>query len=426
MNVLITSISFKVQLAKAFKKAGWTVYTHDCSNINSELYSSFNHFISPRTDDLGYKDFLLKFCEKYKIDLLVPTRDDELKLFHQIKQILEFGGTKVLVSEQHYNITNKQFMLMITKQNDIMDIPKTYSSDTLIEHFQYPIFIKPIYGQGSKDLFTINNQYEYSQWILSHDKYNYIIQEYLDPLEWTEYSIDVLYNFESILIGGIPRKRQLIRNGESQITTINLIQDLIQDLNKKLELLGEKFLLIGHNVIQVFINEKEKEIKMIEINPRFGGASNLAIQGGLDSPKILMMMFLEFSIENLRKQFKPIQGLKMIRHTFDRFYLNDQNYFSNEPKIFCFDLDGTICSEKGINYETEVVYPRIRDKIQNLYNQGNHIIVYTARGAKSGTDWKPLVKKQLQLWKVPYHEIIDKKPFADYYIDNKGIDILDF
>jgi len=420
MKVLITSISFKVQLAKAFKKAGWEVYTHDCNQLNSELHSSYHHFISPRTNDPDYASFLLKFCQKYQIDLLVPTRDGELCPFLLLKNSLESMGTKVLVSNECQRITNKQLMLERLDQLQIIDTPKTYHLETSLDKVKYPLFIKPIHGQASQDLHLIQTSYELAIWLREHKPHEYLIQEYLDPTEWIEYSIDTLYDFESNLVGAIPRKRQLVHNGESQITTI----DLLPGAQEKMRLLGLEFALIGHNVIQVFV--KDDQMKMIEINPRFGGASNLAIQGGLDSPKILLMMLHKFTLKNLQEQFKPVQGLKMIRHSFDRFYLEGQNYISKDPKILCFDMDGTICSEKGLGYDTEEVYPQIRDKIQFLYDQGHQILVFTARGVKSGNDWKPLVKQQLDAWKVPYHRIIDRKPFADYYIDNKGIDVLDF
>jgi len=31
----------------------------------------------------------------------------------------------------------------------------------------------------------------------------------------------------------------------------------------------------------------------------------------------------------------------------------------------------------------------------------------------------------LEEWNIKYHELILGKPYADYYIDNKGINILD-
>ncbi len=53
-------------------------------------------------------------------------------------------------------------------------------------------------------------------------------------------------------------------------------------------------------------------------------------------------------------------------------------------------------------------------------------LFFTARGYTSKTDWRELTEEQLQKWCVKYHILILQKPFADYYIDNKAIDVLDW
>jgi len=94
--------------------------------------------------------------------------------------------------------------------------------------------------------------------------------------------------------------------------------------------------------------------------------------------------------------------------------------------IYCFDIDDTICKTKGLNYEeAEPIKSRI-SKINNLYDQGNTIIFFTARGYVTKIDWKKLTQKQLKEWGVKYHELILGKPHADVYIDDKGIKDLDF
>ena len=53
--------------------------------------------------------------------------------------------------------------------------------------------------------------------------------------------------------------------------------------------------------------------------------------------------------------------------------------------------------------------------LQNL----NRIVLFTARGYKTGIDWEELTEMQMQKWGVKYHELIFGKPDADYYIDDK-------
>lgn len=94
--------------------------------------------------------------------------------------------------------------------------------------------------------------------------------------------------------------------------------------------------------------------------------------------------------------------------------------------IYCFDIDDTICNTKGLNYENAKPLKNRINHVNNLYDQGNTIIFFTARGYVTKIDWKDLTHKQLNEWGVKYHELILGKPHADIYIDDKGIKDLDF
>ena len=109
----------------------------------------------------------------------------------------------------------------------------------------------------------------------------------------------------------------------------------------------------------------------------------------------------------------------MYRHTTDVF-INDTPI----NKTYCIDIDGTLCTETCA-YEDAQPIKKVIDKINKLYKD-NTIILNTARGASSRYDWKPLTEQQLKKWGVKYHNLIMGKPYADYYIDNKAVDILEW
>lgn len=89
--------------------------------------------------------------------------------------------------------------------------------------------------------------------------------------------------------------------------------------------------------------------------------------------------------------------------------------------VYAFDLDGTLCSEFCGGYEkAKPWYNRIK-RVNELYAQGHRIIIYTARGAETGINWKKLTKMQLKMWGVLYHELSFKKPYFDLLIDNRAI-----
>ncbi len=95
-------------------------------------------------------------------------------------------------------------------------------------------------------------------------------------------------------------------------------------------------------------------------------------------------------------------------------------------KVYCFDIDGTICTNTDGAYEEAQPYSERIEKLNQLYDAGNEIIIFTARGSKTGINWAELTKKQLELWGVKYHELIFGKPYADVFIDDRAVNDKDW
>ncbi len=91
---------------------------------------------------------------------------------------------------------------------------------------------------------------------------------------------------------------------------------------------------------------------------------------------------------------------------------------------FVFDIDGVIAKiEKNNNYAEAEPNPVMIKVINSLYDMGNYIVLHTARGYVTGIDWSEVTRRQLGLWGVRYHELHFGKPNADYYIDDKMMDM---
>lgn len=95
---------------------------------------------------------------------------------------------------------------------------------------------------------------------------------------------------------------------------------------------------------------------------------------------------------------------------------------------YVFDIDGTICTLTNGDYRTATPYESRIDKINKLYDEGNVITLYTARGMGRTNNCQhtaeklflELTKKQLQDWGIKYHHFYMGKPSGDIYIDDKG------
>tara|TARA_Y100000992_G_scaffold213537_1_gene147124 strand:+ start:69 stop:1004 length:936 start_codon:yes stop_codon:yes gene_type:complete len=88
---------------------------------------------------------------------------------------------------------------------------------------------------------------------------------------------------------------------------------------------------------------------------------------------------------------------------------------------YCFDIDNTICSG-GVPYEEAKPFPKVVKRINELYDEGHHIIISTSRGHWSGENWLEFTKQQLDEWGVKYHKIqVGQKPGVDVFVDDKSI-----
>lgn len=89
--------------------------------------------------------------------------------------------------------------------------------------------------------------------------------------------------------------------------------------------------------------------------------------------------------------------------------------------IIFVDIDSTICKTNETNYENAEPFSKRIEKINRLYDEGNKIVYWTARGTGSGLDWRELTEKQFEEWGVKYHELRFGKPVYDLFIDDKNI-----
>lgn len=95
--------------------------------------------------------------------------------------------------------------------------------------------------------------------------------------------------------------------------------------------------------------------------------------------------------------------------------------------IYCFDLDGTLCTNTEGDYESASPFFYRIDVVNKLYDDGHTIVIETARGSSTGIDWNEVTKKQLESWGVKYHKLrVGIKIHADIFIDDKSVSDINF
>jgi len=314
MNILITSASRKVQLIKAFQNAlakedGGMVIAIDASPSSAALYFADKSYIVPAGLGKDFLDAVQKICKKHNVGLLIPTRDEELPYFANLKEHFAHLGVLIMVPDQKtVQICQDKRLFVNFCQEHGFSVPLTYENQDNINCF--PVFVKERFGKGSKGTFRIDSKRELDN-IVPHLK-DPLIQEYIEA---QEYTIDLFADFFGNVLSVVPRERLLIVGGESYIGKTSKNWDIINEAIR----LAKALNLTGHNTIQCFWHDNK--VKFIEVNPRYGGAANLGFAAGAFTPQMLVRL-------SSNKEIKPIIGefednLYMLRYAEDIFIDED-------------------------------------------------------------------------------------------------------
>jgi CMP-N,N'-diacetyllegionaminic acid synthase len=95
--------------------------------------------------------------------------------------------------------------------------------------------------------------------------------------------------------------------------------------------------------------------------------------------------------------------------------------------VIYIDIDETICnSPNKPDYTTSTPIATNIKKANKLYDEGNTIVYWTARGTQTGIDWTDVTKKQFSDWGVKYHDLKFGKPYYDLFIDDKNMNTLNW
>ena len=95
----------------------------------------------------------------------------------------------------------------------------------------------------------------------------------------------------------------------------------------------------------------------------------------------------------------------------------------SKEMIYYVDIDGVLCENTYGQYDQASPVEENIAKVNALFDQGHTVILWTARGATTGIDWRSTTEKQMKRWGVKHHELRMGKPAYDVFIDDKAMRI---
>ncbi|MDQ0903986.1 MULTISPECIES: ATP-grasp domain-containing protein [unclassified Paenibacillus] len=289
INILFTSSGRRLSLLQQFRKVlvqhnlNGSIMTADLKQTAPTAFFSDKHFIVPRVTDPNYIPKLLQICQKEKIDIIIPLIDTELVILSENRHAFEEIGVKLLVSSNELNeISCDKTKAYKYFQDRNISTPKVFSDDEINnKQYQFPLLIKPLNGSSSVGVTKINNEkelYFFKDYIP-----NAMVQEFVTG---TEYTVDVMVDFNGNIKTVVPRLRLETRAGEVSKGVTKKDSDIITAVKQVVKSLPGP---VGCITLQCFKKENG-EITFIEINPRFGGGIPLSIEAGADFPLWVLQM----------------------------------------------------------------------------------------------------------------------------------------
>jgi carbamoyl-phosphate synthase large subunit len=159
--------------------------------------------------------------------------------------------------------------------------------------------VKPRQGRGSVNVFLVNNETQL-RLFLSYVP-DAIVQ---DQLAGTEFTVDVLADFNGRVLSVVPRERLVIRAGVSDKGVTRKNSEIIAFARQ----VAERLQIVGPANIQCKLNGQG--ISLIEVNPRFSGGIPLTIASGADFTSWLVQLRAGVDIEPRIGEFQD--GLAMM------------------------------------------------------------------------------------------------------------------
>ncbi|MCI1858753.1 MAG: ATP-grasp domain-containing protein [Sporolactobacillus sp.] len=276
MNVLITSISAKVPLIRAARSAlkrfavGGLLYGADSNPDVVGRYFVDAFWEMPPLSGLK-PECLLAYCSAHQITRVIPTRNEDLLFFSQLKDMLAARGIRVMVSDRPAieQATDKFAFYRFGRVHGFPVITTARSPDELgTEHYA----VKERYGAGAKKLALNVTRDEAVR--AAECMHAPLYQPFIAG---KEFSIDLYLDVRRHVKGVVSRRRLVVKDGESQVTRTTDEPEL----ERLAGAMAHELDLYGHVMFQMI--KSRADIYIVECNPRFGGASTLSVAAGLDS-----------------------------------------------------------------------------------------------------------------------------------------------
>ena len=262
-------------------------YLIGANSINDHGRFVFNDYIGnvPFISSPNFLPTIQKIVKDRKIDAIYPAMDAVIEILKSNENIL---GCKVISAPAKTTQITLSKSKTYQALSNIIKTPRIYKKEFLQDSSrnEFPIFVKPDIGYGSRGAKKINSIAELNAHLLQYP--SCILSEYLPG---KEYTVDCFTAKNGKLLFSAARERCRIMNGISVNTKpVSDNQELFVEIANKI---NNTLIFDGAWFFQVKLNDKN-ELALMEVASRFGGSSSLFRAQGINFA--LMSLYNAFDI----------------------------------------------------------------------------------------------------------------------------------
>ena len=312
LRILFTCAGRRVELIETFRDAArrsriaLTVITTDVSILAPAMHVGDRAHVVPPLRSRRYAAALRDIVARERVDLLIPLIDPDLPHIARLRDELATLGCRALISSRAVVriCADKRRTHAFLCKHDI-DTPDTWPLDEVLarRRHNFPYFLKPNAGSAGLGGYKIDDL----------DALRFfggrvavpIVQEFVPGPEMT---LDIYAGFDGEPRCIVPRQRLEVRDGEVSKSRIVKDPAVIETGRRVVAALHD---CVGVVTLQCIVAPRGR-VRVIEINPRFGGGVPLAIKAGADFPRWILAEH-----RGQAPRIDPdayTDGLEMLRH----------------------------------------------------------------------------------------------------------------
>lgn len=261
--------------------------------------------VVPRATADDWPSVIQYVVERFDIDVIVPTVDEELTVLDTLQTSVPMLAPRQGVIE---TTVDKYRSTKILEEAGHV-VPETWLGSDAPNDVPFPLVGKPRFGRGSRGVEVLEDAAEVDEYLreAEYASEHVVLQEYVDGREFTT---SVVGTDDGDLLAVVP-KEALLKRGSTVKGVTRDLPAVSKSCRRTFETLDPHGPL---NVQQIL--DADGRPHTIEINPRFSSTSCLTVAAGVDEFDLLIRAALGEDVEYVPEHEPDVLMLRYDDHIF--------------------------------------------------------------------------------------------------------------